>query len=151
MRVDAERALRRFGRFHHLPQHIRDGLDLGIVEFDGLRQFVKLSEDPTVLYPRVGNEQPERMASPLIVKPLCLANGKAVPVIVRLDVPPFTAIALTRNGRKAVVGIPWPLTAVRRSNLATYPNSPLAGSPLGSAIEAFLAFVQNPINKFTRC
>jgi CRISPR-associated protein Cmr1 len=101
----------------------------------------------TVLYPQVGNEHPERMASPLILKPLCLANGKAVSLAVRLDVPGFSGVELTQQGRNNVVGT-YPHTAVCRSDLATYTNSPLAGSS-GSALEAFLKFLAS--KGFTRC
>lgn len=94
----------------------------------------------TVLYPLVGTERAERMASPLILKPLALAGGKAVPIIVRLDHPPFSAVELTQDRRDNVIGNEWPPTAVRRPDLADYPDSPLAGSRSGSAIEAFLAF-----------
>ena len=92
-----------------------------------------------------------RMASPLILKALCLANGTAVSAIIPLVVPWFTEVELTRGGRKNVENV-FPLSAVRRPDLATYKDSPspLAGSPAGSAIEAFLAFAQNADNKFRR-
>jgi len=101
----------------------------------------------TVLYPRRGKEQLERMASPLVLKPLCLADGTAVPAIIPLDVPWFTEVDLTLGGRNNIRGT-FPMSAVRRPNLATYANSPLVSSPTGSAIEAFLAFAQNTDNGF---
>jgi CRISPR-associated protein Cmr1 len=110
-------------------------------------QFQHNEVDQTVLYPRIGKEQPERMASPLVLKPLCLANGTAVPAFIPLDVPWFTDVELTLRGRDKVQRT-FPLSAVRRPDLATYPNSPLANSPAGSAIEAFLAFAQNADNGF---
>ncbi|MGH7224982.1 MAG: hypothetical protein ACRELF_17305, partial [Gemmataceae bacterium] len=117
----------------------------------------------TVLYPRVGTEQHERMASPLVLRPLCLADGNAVPAIIPLDVPWFTEVDLTLGGRRNVRRT-FPLSAVRRPSLAEYtiPPSPLgplpsaanprisAGSGDGSAIEAFLAFAQNADNNFRR-
>ncbi|MBA4192334.1 MAG: type III-B CRISPR module RAMP protein Cmr1 [Planctomycetaceae bacterium] len=142
---------RRSPKHPRLPQIPNDAFPRAEFGLPIVFQFQGGEVDPTVLYPRVGGEQPERMASPLILKSLCLANGKAVPVIVRLAIPPFTAVELTCNGRRNVVGVPRPPTAVRRPNLATYPNSPLAGSTAGSAIEAFLAFTQNTTNGFTRC
>jgi hypothetical protein len=101
----------------------------------------------TVLYPKVGKDQPERMASPIILKPLALEDGRAVSAIVPLVSPWFTQLELTRDGRNNILGT-FPPSAVQRADLATYPNSPLAGSPSGSAIEAFLTFVQNTQNQF---
>jgi len=108
-------------------------------------QFQRNEVEQTVLYPRLGEQLSERMASPLILKPLCLADGTAVPAIIPLDVPWFTDVDLTLGGRNNVRRT-FPLSAVRRRSLAAYPNSPLAASPDGSAIEAFLAFAQNADN-----
>lgn len=77
----------------------------------------------------------ERMASPLIIKPLALVNGKAVPLIVRLMTPALDKVEL-RGGKKAVLGS----GRVRGSHLATYRNSPLGKSRSGSALEAFLDY-----------
>jgi len=112
-------------------------------------QFQGGEVDQTVLYPRVGNEKPERMASPLILKPLCLKDGNAVAVIVPLVVPWFSGVDLTLRGRDQIRRT-FPQSSTRRPDLGTYPNSPLAGSPSGSAIEAFLAFAQNADNNFRR-
>ena len=112
-------------------------------------QFKNNEVSQTVLYPRVGTEPMERMASPLILKALCLADGTAVAAIIPLDVPWFTEVELTLGGRNKVRQA-FPRSAVRRPDLGTYTNppSPLAGSPAGSAIEAFLAFAQNADNGF---
>lgn len=106
-------------------------------------QFQKNEVPQTVLYPRVGKEPMERMASPIILKALCLADGTAVPAMIPLDVPWFTEVDLTLGGRNTVRQT-FPLTAVRRPDLGTYTNppSPLASSPNGSALEAFLAFAR---------
>ena len=93
----------------------------------------------TVLYP--GNEagqKGERMSSPLILKPLALQSGNAIPLILQLSVPELVEVALLQGKR------PDPLlstTVITDSRLADYPDSPLAGSAKGSAIEAFLDYV----------
>ncbi len=103
----------------------------------------------TVLYPASSShEKSERMASPLILKPLALKNGKAIPLILRLQTPLLTDVDLRRENES----LPLPLTtSIRDPRLSTYQNSPLALSPDGSAIEAFLAYAQNQgFKKVTR-
>jgi CRISPR-associated protein Cmr1 len=101
------------------------------------------------LYPASSShEKSERMASPLILKPLALKNGKAIPLILRLQTPLLTAVDL----RRGTESLPLPLTtSICAPRLSTYQNSPLALSPDGSAIEAFLAYAQNQgFKKVTR-
>jgi CRISPR-associated protein Cmr1 len=102
----------------------------------------------TTLYPVVGGKMEQRMGSPLLLRPVATADGKAVAVIVKLRTPPLTGVELT--GRPIPRTAAFGPAAVHRPNLATYPDSPLAGSPSGSAIEAFLAFTQNADNNFRR-
>lgn len=97
----------------------------------------------TVLYPSDDNNanRRERMASPLILKSLIFANERAIPIILRLKVLPLIGVDL-RNGRPEK-SLPLPQTTViREPRLATYANSPLAGSPNGSALDAFIAFAR---------
>jgi CRISPR-associated protein Cmr1 len=96
----------------------------------------------TALYPVVRGERKERMASPLILKPLALADGQAVPIIVPLITPALSEVELMQGsqsrGRRGA-------SAIRHARLAQYPNSPLAGlGNQGSALEAFLNFVRLP-------
>ena len=102
----------------------------------------------TTLYPVVDGKMEQRMGSPLVLRPVATADGKAVAVILKLRTPAVTSVELTGRpvSRAAVFGT----GAIRRPDLGTYPNSPLAGSPSGSAIEAFLAFAQNADNNFRR-
>ena len=93
--------------------------------------------DDTVLYPS-GNR--ERMASPLILKPLALKNGQALPVILQLLTPGLDGIEL-HGGRPETAQALGDRSVIRAPSLATYPNSPLNGlSQQGSALEAFLNF-----------
>jgi CRISPR-associated protein Cmr1 len=96
----------------------------------------------TVLYPdndTSGNKR-ERMASPLILKPLALQSGKAIPLILQLKSPVLKGVDL-RKGEKSVA-FPTP-PVIRAARLASYQKSPLAGSPSGSALEAFLVYVKS--------
>ena len=95
----------------------------------------------TTLYPVVGGQRQGRMASPLILRPLALANGQAVPAILLLRAPLPEGVELTASGGtgpETSLGR-WEATAVRDPRLAGYRNSPLQGSPHGSAQQAFLA------------
>jgi CRISPR-associated protein Cmr1 len=83
-----------------------------------------------VLYP----SNAERMASPLILKPLALASGKAVPLIVQLVTPPLAGVELKQGGQSWI----FPATGVRDGRLATYRDSPISSSKSGSVLEAFL-------------
>lgn len=91
----------------------------------------------TTLYPTNGPDDKsfERMASPLILKPLALTKDQAIPVIMRLRTLPLANVDL-RQG-KTSLSLP-PSTIVRGNRLATYPNSPLQGTDSGSALDAFL-------------
>jgi hypothetical protein len=81
------------------------------------------------------------MASPLILKPLALQNGRFVPLVVRLKTHPLEAVDL-RHGEQSL-SLPNP-TLIRGSNLASYQNSPMQNrSSTGSALEAFLAFARD--------
>jgi CRISPR-associated protein Cmr1 len=96
----------------------------------------------TVLYPDNDSDSGcERMASPLILKPLALANGKFVPLIVRLKTPTLTGVDL-RQGERSLP-LPQP-TVIRDPKLANYRHSPMQNrSPNGSALEAFLAYAKS--------
>ena len=98
--------------------------------------------DDTVLYPDndSAGKKRERMASPLILKPLALQSGKAIPLILELRTHSLTGVDLRLSDRS----VPLPTTTtIRDPKLARYPNAPLAGSSTGSAIEAFLAFARS--------
>ena len=91
-----------------------------------------------------GNEQRDRMASPLILKPVALADGNAIPVILQLKTEQLSSVDL----RQENISSTFPTSiAIRGSRLATYPDTPLAASTAGSAIEAFLELAKT--NGFT--
>lgn len=96
----------------------------------------------TVLYPANDSDgnQRERMASPLVLKPLALQSGKAIPLILRLKTPVLSGVDLRRGENS--VSLP-STTAIRDPRLSSYPNSPLTGSPDGSALEAFIEFARD--------
>lgn len=94
----------------------------------------------TVLYPGPGADGTprDRMASPLILKATALGNGKFVPLIVRLKVPPLPSVDLRQNERSLPMKEP-PL--IRDPKLSVYANSPLKErSRYGSALEGFLRY-----------
>ena len=95
----------------------------------------------TNLYPDndASGQERERMASPLILKPLGLQNGKTIPLILHLKTTELTGVDLRH--KKVSKTLP-STTVIRDRRLSNYFNSPLADSPNGSAIEAFLAFAR---------
>ena len=104
----------------------------------------------TNLVPIVEKVDTQRMASPLILKPLAISPDSAIPLVLRLKtVKPLEGVKLLRGGsplaelpaRKAVVS----------EEFSTYPRSPMGKpngsnqprSAKGSAVEAFLSFVRD--------
>lgn len=131
-------------RLPHVPADAFPRAELGlpiVFHFQGQGE-----PGDTTLYPVVNGQLEQRMGSPLVLRPVATTDGKAVAVIVRLRSPAVHSVELTGKPvtRPAVFGA----GAIRRPNLATYSGSPLAGSPNGSAIEAFLAFAANADNNF---
>lgn len=148
-------------RLQHIPNDAFPRAEFGLpIVF----HFQSQSEPcDTVLYPSADSDgkKRERMASPLILKPVALGNGKAVPLIVQLrtDHPSkvdlrikkkhFSSLprALAESVRRTTKpdddegSLPLPeSTAVANPRLAEYPESPLNRSESGSAIESFLAY-----------
>ncbi len=133
------------GRLAHIPDDAFPRAEFGLpIVF----HFQGQGEPPdTVLYPSsaTNGDPRERMASPLILKPLALANGRAVPLILQLVTPPLAAVELKQGSQS--LGLPG-TTMVQASRLATYRDSPLARSASGSAIEAFLLHARQSNNGF---
>lgn len=97
--------------------------------------FQKDEISESELYP----EGSQRMASPLILKPLALSQKYALPAVICLNTKPLNQIQL-----KKIANVP-PLAQneIRRPDLATYKNSPMKNrSASGSALEAFQNFVK---------
>jgi CRISPR-associated protein Cmr1 len=92
------------------------------------------------LQPIVGGKPADRMASPLILKPLALSNGQALPVIVRLVGPQVNEVVLMQGKyEQARFGG----NAIRGSRLATTGDHPMSHAANGSALDAFLAFARS--------
>lgn len=135
-------------RLTHIPDDAFPRAEFGLpIVF----HFQGQGEPPdTALYPsRAPNGEPcERMASPLILKPLALADGEAVPLVMQLITPPLPGVVLKQGYNS--LDLPG-TTVVRDSRLATYRDSPLTGSASGSAVEAFLSRVrQTGFGEITR-
>jgi CRISPR-associated protein Cmr1 len=135
------RRIARHARLPRIPDDAFPRAELGLPIVFHFQDEQNGEPHDTVLYPDNDSEgkRRERMASPLILKPLALQNGMAVPLILHLQTPALTGVDLRRGDTS--LGLP-PTTMTHDPRLAAYPNSPLAGSPNGSAIEAFLAFAR---------
>lgn len=127
-------------RLAHLPDDAFPRAELGLPIVFHFQGQGEPTPDP-ILYPSnsTDGKPQERMASPLILKPVALADGKAIPLILRLRTPPLSGVDLRRGDTS--LPLP-PSTVIRDSRLSTYPDSPLAGSPNGSALDAFLTFAR---------
>ena len=105
------------------------------------------SGDPkrTILIPSGldANGKPlQRMASPLILRPATLDNGFVVPTIIWLKFPIATQVDLvcSEQQKNAIFR---DFADIRGPFFASYPDSPLAASPSGSAIEAFIEYAKS--------
>jgi CRISPR-associated protein Cmr1 len=135
------RRIARHARLPRIPEDAFPRAELGLPIVFHFQDEQNGEPPDTVLYPDNDSEgkKRERMASPLILKPLALQSGKAIPLILRLKTPALTGVDLRRGD--ASLSLP-PTTVIRDPRLAGYQDSPLAGSPNGSAIEAFIAFAR---------
>ena len=133
--------LQKHERLKHVPDYAFPRAELGLpIVF----HFQESGDPPeTVLYPNNDSEgnRRERMASPLILKPLALGNGEFVPLVLRLKTPALEGVDL-REGERSLQ-LPQE-TLIRGGELAEHPDSPMHGrSSNGSAIEAFLAYAKS--------
>ena len=91
----------------------------------------------------------ERMASPLILRPVALANGKYVPIVCVLNTEPLSGVEFVEVEHRRPLRPRAPLR-VRGADLCEYRNSPLRydRTKSGSAVEAFLGYAER--NGFQR-
>lgn len=132
----------RLPRHARLPQIPDDAFPRAELGLPIVFHFQEQGDPPdTVLYPDndAKGKKRERMASPLILRPLALQSGQAIPMILRLQTPALSGVDLRRGDTSLTLP---PTTVIRDPRLAKA-GSPLAQSPNGSAIEAFLAFARS--------
>lgn len=81
----------------------------------------------------------DRMASPLILRPLCVSNQQAYPMILRLATETIKGARVEKGHQELELHA----SDIRRPNLAEYPKSPMGGrTASGSALEAFMAYAR---------
>lgn len=93
-------------------------------------------------------EQRYRMASPLILKPLALADGRALGIVMRLITRPLQGVEVRStdsSGEVLSLG-KWSTDALRGQRLAQYRDSPIQLAQSGSALDGFLEFVRQRFN-----
>lgn len=99
-----------------------------------------LDPEDTELYPVKNEKKKDRMASPVIVKPLATDKTKAVALIAVLNAPLPDNLELHLKGKNLLQG---QQAEIITSAAATYDKSPLKNrSPRGDAIEALIAFAK---------
>lgn len=90
------------------------------------------SPNDCTLYPK----DKTRMSSPLILRPLAVGDGKrAVAMVLQITGPKPQELELDFEDPPALTSY-----NIRRSDLCSYPNSPMKRSDSGSALDAFIAF-----------
>jgi CRISPR-associated protein Cmr1 len=94
----------------------------------------------------------DRMASPLILRPLCFSDGQTAAMIAVLNTVPATSAYLKPGKQDLIEGIEIKENRIRDLCLVRYPDSPLSvGSksrpPHNSALQTFLVFAKE--NGFT--
>lgn len=134
----ADRKQSKHQRLHDIPADAFPRAEFGLPIVFHFKDGGRSEPQDVTLFPvDPDGKKRERMASPLILKPLALENGEAVPLIMRLNTPRLTNVDL-RQGKNS---LPLPSTTViQDKRLAQYPNSPLVKAESGSALDAFLAF-----------
>jgi CRISPR-associated protein Cmr1 len=139
--------IRRITGWHtkqHVPSNdMPDGFprsELGLPIVFQFKDEEKGDPPKTTLNPFVGGQALERMASPLVLKPLAITKDHAIPLILCLHTPGVQQVELQDENKTCLT----PRHAVPIQNRAfAAEGSPLHGlTPNGSALEAFLAFAQ---------
>ena len=94
------------------------------------------------------SEDVDRMASPLILRPMRCNNGTCVSMIVRLNTPSLRSAYMKPGDpyREDNTQVPYsiPQNEIVNTSLVTYTDSPMEGRCTnGSAIDAFLSYAEN--------
>ena len=130
-------------RMDHIPEDAFPRAELGLPIIFSFKDQKQGEPNQTELCPVVEGKVMERMASPLILKPLVFTDKKAVPLIYRLLTPTLEEVELREGNGLLLTGQHSELRQnIRGKRLSEYQNSPLKLSPQGSAIEAFLALAK---------
>ena len=136
---------RKHARLASIPDDVYPRAEFGLPIIFHFKDNDKGEPPDTELVPLVNGQPRQRMASPLILRPLVLDSRKAVPMALLLKAPPLYNAALNQVKPSRHIED----RAIRDARAAAYPNSPLgpekAGalprSACGSALEAFLAYL----------
>lgn len=146
--ADSIRRLLRTNSLKHVPDSSKPnesfpravfGLPI-ITHFKNERNEYPKDPEDSQLYPKIRGKKKDRMASPLIIKPLAISKDKAFPMILVLNAPLPDSIVLEK-GREVWEG---GMESVVDSRAVSYHNSPMAGrSKTGDALEAFMAYAKS--------
>jgi len=91
------------------------------------------------------SENHDRMASPLILRPIRFSNGRFASMIIRLNTPPLESAYLKPGKKDLVVGYPISASEITDPGRSAFPDSPrhkfcVAGC---SALDAFVSFARS--------
>jgi len=124
------------------PKEAFPRAELGLpIIFHFVREKPKLNDHELI----PARESSNRMASPIIIRPIQLKNGKCLPLILILQGEELDLIVLkrlTKEGSELV--FEGNLRNIRNEDFSRYPGSPMRGlSEQGSALEAFVTYAQS--------
>lgn len=89
------------------------------------------------------SDEIDRLASPIIIRPGILGDGICVSLIIRLATPGLDQAYLKKGDHDLIEDIPIKdPSKIHGPQLAKYPESPMMGRSNGSAVDAFIKFVQ---------
>ncbi len=123
----------------HPPDHRIKDLAFPRVEF-GMPIIIEIRGEnikPTLQH----DKDHDRMASPLILRPITFSNGRFASMILRLNTPILESAYVKPGKRDLVSGCMITASQIRDPLNAEYEDSPMSGlCDTGSALDAFIAF-----------
>ena len=140
--ADSLRMLTNRGEYHHMDSLTVDepGFPRAAMGMPIVMHFKRGDDSPNdcSLDPAEKWLDTSRMSSPVIIRPLAVAGGKYVAMVLRLLTRGPSGVKIAHNRLTSYAG---GTTAVERKDFASYDGSPMKGTS-GSAVDAFMNFAR---------
>lgn len=136
IRASTNKRTNRHARLGHIPNHAVPRAALGLPMVFHFKDERNGDPSDTELYPLVAGAPMGRMASPLILKPLAVAEGRAVPMIACLHAPGPDGAVLEQGHNTEIAR--FRSEEIQAGGIADYADSPMKSHT--NAVDAFLAF-----------
>ncbi|MHA2000143.1 MAG: type III-B CRISPR module RAMP protein Cmr1 [Promethearchaeota archaeon] len=97
------------------------------------------------------SKEEDRLASPIILRPAIIGDGECASLIIQLSTPPLDSVYLKKGDHDLENDIPInDPDKIHGSILTTYPDSPMMDRSHGSAVDAFITFIQEDPKKWVK-